>query len=277
MLLEELRRQVCDATLMLPKAGLVTWTSGNVSGRDPASGLVVIKPSGVRYEVMTPADMVVLDLDGRVVEGPLAPSVDAPTHLVYATGRTSAAGAHHSVHATRSPPASDPVYLTAIANEFSCPISGRLCPDRREESGGRSSAPSGQPAILMKNGVVTIGRPWPRQAAVMTETWPARCSTPLQMGQPGSPRRWRPPPRLSNAASAGRPPEGRAHAHRRSSPRRTTTQIRCPMVTTRPALPLVDIRQPTRSGGADRRAGGQLPCANDRADGAQTTAWCPST
>ena len=73
MLLEELRHEVCEYNLMLPKYGLVVMTSGNISGRDPESGLVVIKPSGYSYDEMTPADMVVLDMDGKVVEGHLKP------------------------------------------------------------------------------------------------------------------------------------------------------------------------------------------------------------
>ena len=68
-MLEELKREICEANLLLPKYNLVTFTWGNVSGIDRESGLVVIKPSGVPYEGMTPEDMVVVDLDGKVVEG----------------------------------------------------------------------------------------------------------------------------------------------------------------------------------------------------------------
>ena len=68
-MLEELKRQVLEANLLLPKHGLITFTWGNVSGIDRASGLVVIKPSGVSYDGMTVEDMVVVDLDGKVVEG----------------------------------------------------------------------------------------------------------------------------------------------------------------------------------------------------------------
>jgi len=77
-----LREQVLEANLALPKHGLVTFTWGNVSGFDPALGLVAIKPSGVAYDAMTLADIVVLDLDGRIVDGQLRPSSDTPTHLV---------------------------------------------------------------------------------------------------------------------------------------------------------------------------------------------------
>lgn len=81
-MLEELKKQVCEANLLLPKQGLVLYTWGNVSGIDREKGLVVIKPSGVSYDNMKPEDMVVIDLDGNVVEGNLKPSSDAPTHLV---------------------------------------------------------------------------------------------------------------------------------------------------------------------------------------------------
>ena len=81
-MLEELKQQVLEANLLLPRHGLVTFTWGNVSGVDRERGLVVIKPSGVSYEEMRAEDMVVVDLaDGRTVEGALRPSSDTPTHL----------------------------------------------------------------------------------------------------------------------------------------------------------------------------------------------------
>ena len=81
-MLEELKAKVCKANLDLVRHGLVLFTWGNVSAIDKASGLVVIKPSGVSYDDMKPSDMVVVDLEGNVVEGSLRPSSDTPTHLV---------------------------------------------------------------------------------------------------------------------------------------------------------------------------------------------------
>ena len=80
-MLEELKIQVLQANLLLPEYNLVTFTWGNVSGIDRESGLVVIKPSGVSYNGMTKDDMVVVDLEGKVVEGKWKPSSDTPTHL----------------------------------------------------------------------------------------------------------------------------------------------------------------------------------------------------
>lgn len=80
-MLQELKRQVYEANMLLPKYGLVTFTWGNVSAIDRESGLFVIKPSGVEYESMKPEDMVVMDLNGNRVEGKLRPSSDMPTHL----------------------------------------------------------------------------------------------------------------------------------------------------------------------------------------------------
>ncbi len=77
----DLQKQVFEANLLLPKYNLVTFTWGNVSAYDNASGLVAIKPSGVAYEDLKAEDMVLLDLDGRVIEGTLNPSSDTPTHL----------------------------------------------------------------------------------------------------------------------------------------------------------------------------------------------------
>lgn len=81
-MLEALKEKVFQANLDLVKHGLVIFTWGNVSGIDRESGLIVIKPSGVSYDIMKASDMVVVDLDGKVVEGDLNPSSDTPTHLV---------------------------------------------------------------------------------------------------------------------------------------------------------------------------------------------------
>lgn len=80
-MLEALKETVCEANLELSRRGVVLYTWGNVSGIDHARGLVVIKPSGVPYQGMQPSDMVVVDLEGRIVEGTLRPSSDTPTHL----------------------------------------------------------------------------------------------------------------------------------------------------------------------------------------------------
>jgi L-ribulose-5-phosphate 4-epimerase len=81
MEITKLKQRVLEANLLLPKYGLVTFTWGNVSEYDRETGLIAIKPSGVEYEAMTLEDIVVLDLDGNVIEGRLKPSSDAPTHL----------------------------------------------------------------------------------------------------------------------------------------------------------------------------------------------------
>ena len=98
-MLEELKAKVCQANLDLVRHGLVIFTWGNVSAVDRESGLVVIKPSGVSYEVMKPEDMVVVDLDGKVVEGKLRPSSDTPTHLVLYRAFSGIGGVVHT-HST---------------------------------------------------------------------------------------------------------------------------------------------------------------------------------
>ena len=80
-MLDELKQKVFEANALLPKYGLVTFTWGNVSGIDRESGLVAIKPSGVPYENMSAEDMVIVDLEGKVVEGKWKPSSDTPTHV----------------------------------------------------------------------------------------------------------------------------------------------------------------------------------------------------
>lgn len=81
-MLEELKQKVLEANLLLPEYGLVTFTWGNVSGIDREKGLIVIKPSGVDYKTMKASDMVIVDMDGKVIEGKLNPSSDTPTHIV---------------------------------------------------------------------------------------------------------------------------------------------------------------------------------------------------
>ena len=101
-MLEELKKEVWQANLDLVKHGLVLFTWGNASAIDREKGLVVIKPSGVAYDEMKPEDMVVVDLEGRVVEGRLKPSSDTPTHLVLykAFGAIGGVVHTHSTYAT---------------------------------------------------------------------------------------------------------------------------------------------------------------------------------
>ena len=111
-MLEELKEKVLKANLELPKRGLVTFTWGNVSGIDREKGLVVIKPSGIEYDGMTVDDMVVVDLDGNVVEGKWKPSSDTPTHLVLYKAFENVGGIVHThskwatswAHAARARP-----------------------------------------------------------------------------------------------------------------------------------------------------------------------------
>ena len=95
-MLESLKEQVFQANLLLPKHDLVTFTWGNVSGIDREKGLVIIKPSGVSYEEMQASDMVVVDLEGNVIEGSLNPSSDTPTHVALYRAFPSLGGVVHT-------------------------------------------------------------------------------------------------------------------------------------------------------------------------------------
>jgi L-ribulose-5-phosphate 4-epimerase len=101
-MLDKLKQSVYKANLEIVKEGLVIHTWGNVSGRDKASGLIVIKPSGVSYKSMKAEDMIVLDPEGKVIEGKYKPSTDAPTHLfLYKSWRAIGGIVHtHSTYAT---------------------------------------------------------------------------------------------------------------------------------------------------------------------------------
>ena len=110
-MLEELKERVCAANLSLVRHGLVVLTWGNASAIDRERGLVVIKPSGVSYDAMAPEDMVVVDLEGRVVEGRFRPSSDTPTHLALYQAFKSVGGVvhTHSFHATAWAQAARPI------------------------------------------------------------------------------------------------------------------------------------------------------------------------
>ena len=95
-MLEELKKIVYDANMLLPEYHLVTFTWGNVSGIDREKGLVAIKPSGVSYEELRPEDIVIVDLDGNVVEGDLNPSTDMPSHVEFYKAFPNSGGAVHT-------------------------------------------------------------------------------------------------------------------------------------------------------------------------------------
>jgi len=192
-MLEKLKEQLVELHLELPKNHLVAWTGGNVSARDAESGLIVIKPSGVRYEELHPEHIVVLDLDGKIVEGNLKPSSDTASHLYIYKHRSDVGGVVH----THSPYAtafaavnkSIPVVLTAIADEFGGPIpcgGFALIGDEAigkvvVESIGKSSA-----VLLRNHGVFTIGKDAKSavKAAVMTEDNAKTVWLAMQIGTP---------------------------------------------------------------------------------------------
>ncbi len=192
-MLEQLKTELVELHLELPRHELVVWTSGNVSARDPETGLVVIKPSGVRYEDLRPEQMVVVDLEGQVVEGELKPSSDTASHLYIYRHRPDVGGVVH----THSPYATAfaavgrpiPVVLTAIADEFGGPIPCGGFALIGDESIGKVVIDSigDSPAVLLKNhGVFTIGKTAEAavKAAIMTEDNARTVWLALQLGTP---------------------------------------------------------------------------------------------
>lgn len=178
MLLKPLREIICSLHAELPRNNLVSWTSGNISGRDSESNLVVIKPSGVLYPDLTPDKLVVLDLMGKVVEGDLKPSSDTATHLYIYRQRPDVNGVvhTHSPYATAFAAVGKPIppVLTAICDEFGGEIPlGGFAPIGDEAIGQELIRSIGSsPVILMQNhGVFAIGKT-PKAAvksAVMVE------------------------------------------------------------------------------------------------------------
>ena len=144
-MLDALRKDVCDANLALVGAGLVIEAFGNASGIDRASGRVVIKPSGVAYDQLTPANLVATDLDGTVVEGTLRPSSDLPTHLVLYKAFPSIGGVvhTHSRFATAWAQAGQeiPCLGTTHADYFpgAIPVTRRMRPEEIREAYERNT------------------------------------------------------------------------------------------------------------------------------------------
>ena len=161
----ELRHRVWKANMALPESGMVRWTSGNASGRDPETGLVAIKPSGMSFSEMQPEDIVVVDLDGRVVEGVRRPSVDTTSHLYVYRHRADIHGiVHtHSCFATAFAIRGEelPVITTTAAAIFGVPIPvSQFATIGEEEIGREIVGRIGKaPAILLRNhGVFALGQ-----------------------------------------------------------------------------------------------------------------------
>ena len=192
-MLQTLREELLQLHLELPKNNLVAWTSGNVSVRDPDSGLIVIKPSGIRYERLRPEHMVIVNLEGDIIEGDLKPSSDTASHLYIYRQRADVGGiVHtHSRYATAFAALGRPipVYLTAQGDEFGGPIPcGGFALIGGEEIGQVVVESIGNsPAVLLKNhGVFTVGKNGEDavKAAVMVEDVAATVWLALQLGQP---------------------------------------------------------------------------------------------
>ena len=190
-MLERLKEELYHLHLELPKNELVKWTGGNVSARDPETGLVAIKPSGVRYEALRPEDHVVVNLDGKVVEGSLKPSSDTASHLYIYRHRLDVNGVvhTHSPYATAFAAVGRPIpcCLTAIADEFGGPIpcadfaliGGEAIGKQVIEHIGSSKA-----VLLKQHGVFTIGETATAavKAAVMVEDAAKAVWLALQIG-----------------------------------------------------------------------------------------------
>ena len=177
-MLEQLKKEVYEANMLLPKYNLVTFTWGNVSGIDRESGLFVIKPSGVEYDLLKPEDMVVMDLQGNKVEGKYKPSSDTPTHLVLYNRFKDIGGVVHThspwatswAQAGRDIPCYGTTHADYIYGEIPCvrnltkeeieeayeKNTGVLIADEFE---ARKKDPIAVPAVLCKNhGVFTWGK-----------------------------------------------------------------------------------------------------------------------
>jgi len=191
-MLERLKEELYHLHLELPKNNLVKWTGGNVSARDPESGLVVIKPSGVRYELLCPEDHVVVNLGGEVVEGKLKPSSDTASHLYVYCHREDVNGVvhTHSPYATAFAAMGKPIpcCLTAIADEFGGPIPCAGFARIGSEAIGKQVVEhigSSSAVLLKQHGVFTVGETATAavKAAVMVEDVAKVVWLTMQIGQ----------------------------------------------------------------------------------------------
>ena len=192
-MLETLRKELWRLHLELPRNNLVVWTGGNISARDRQTGHVVIKPSGVPYAELAPESMVVVDLEGKVVEGSLKPSTDTLAHVYIYRHRPDVNGiVHtHSTFATAFAALGRPIpaCLTAICDEFGGPIPcggyARIGGDEIGQEVIRSIGDG--PAVLLKNhGVFTVGPTAEAavKAAVMVEDAARTMYFALLLGEP---------------------------------------------------------------------------------------------
>ena len=163
---DRLRAEVAALHAELVRYGLVAWTAGNVSGRVPGHDIFVIKPSGVRYEQLTPESIVVCDLDGRLVEGALSPSSDTDAHAYVYRHRPDVGGVvhTHSPYACAWAAVAEPIpcALTGMADEFGGPIPLGPFALIGDDSIGRGivetlSGHRSRAVIMRNHGVFTIG------------------------------------------------------------------------------------------------------------------------
>jgi L-ribulose-5-phosphate 4-epimerase len=192
-MLETIKTEVCRLNCELPKNNLVVWTGGNVSVRDPETGYVVIKPSGIKFDDLTPENMIVVDMEGEKVEGDLNASSDTASHLYIYRHMPEVNGVvhTHSNYATAFAALGKPIppVLTGIGDEFGGPIPcGGFALIGGEEIGKIVVETIGtSPACLLKNhGVFTVGPTGDKalKAAVMVEDSAKTVWIALQMGVP---------------------------------------------------------------------------------------------
>jgi L-ribulose-5-phosphate 4-epimerase len=195
MRLPHLREEVCALHAELPRNQLVAWTSGNISARDPESGLIVIKPSGVKFADLTPESIVVVDAEGQLVEGDYKPSSDTASHCYIYRHMPEVNGVvhTHSRYATAFAVVGQPIpcITTAMGDEFGGPIPcGRFALIGGEQIGEvvvETLRECRSPACLLQShGVFAVGpnAEGAVKAAVMTEDNAAIVWTALQIGKP---------------------------------------------------------------------------------------------
>lgn len=195
MLLPQLRAEVCALHAELPGNNLVAWTSGNISGRDPETNLVVIKPSGITFDKLTPENMVVVDIDGKIVEGDYKASSDTASHCYIYRSMPDVYGVVHTHSRYAAAFAvvgkAIPCVTTAMGDEFGgeIPLGGFALIGGQEIGQVVVATIKGHrsPSCLLQNhGVFAVGKNAEAavKAAVMTEDNAAIAWLAMQIGTP---------------------------------------------------------------------------------------------
>ncbi|MCL4132734.1 UNVERIFIED_CONTAM: hypothetical protein GTU68_034105 [Idotea baltica] len=187
-MLDALKQEICEQNHELPRNGLVVGSGGNVSGRDPETSLVLIKPSGVKFDKLTPDTMVIIDLEGNVIDGAMKPSVDTGIHLYVYRNRDDVGGMCHTHSTYASSFAARGERIPAVMTPITLML-GRDVPCSRYATPGQAdtgkaileAAEGGMAALVKAHGVFTMSKSATEATSIVMYLEEAAMTTHLAM------------------------------------------------------------------------------------------------